>query len=289
MHLVLKFIQAHFRPLNLLLLAASQALYAFFLSTEKLPWNSREGIDLLILISGSLLLAAAGFLINDMMNVQADRINRPDKPSVSAGKWIWLIYLLMNLIAILIGWLFISRHMGFIFLWVFASLFLYSFKIQRWTLSGNLLIALLAAMSLLCVQMIVRSIPADIGAFFILFAFLSTLIREMVKDAEDTKGDRAAGYRTLPVVISEQAFRRIVQLLLIVFIVFLMFYVNLLRKYFLGPMEWVFLTYISLCVFLPAGLMIFDLEKKEDSDVYSRISLKMKYVIFTGICSMMLF
>lgn len=289
MHQIFQILRIHFRPFNLLVLSVSQGLFAFFLSTEPLEWHSVEVIRLIWLMIGTILLSAAGYLVNDMMNVQSDRINKPDKPLILAGKSIWALYLFMNLCAVLLGWFFIGRQMGFIFLWVFASLFLYSFKIQKWALSGNLLISLLAAMSLLCVQMIVRSIPADIGAFYILFAFLATFIREIAKDGEDLKGDMAAGYRTLPAVIPEQAFKRILQMLLVVFVIFLMFYVHTLRKYFLGPMEWVFLAYLALCVFLPAGLMIFELEKKDEPSVYGRISLVLKYVMITGTCSMMLF
>lgn len=285
----LSFIRVHFRSLNLVLLAAAQACFGYFLSPEPLKWGSTESYRLLWLMIGTVLLAAAGYLINDVMNVRADRINHPDKPIIRANRSVWVLYFAMNALAIAIGWFFNGPQMGWLFLWVFASLFLYSLRLQKWALVGNFLIALLAGMSLLCIEAFIHGIPKQIGPFFIFYAFYTTLIRELLKDAEDKEGDSAAGYRTLPILISDKIFKRIIQLMLFFFLVVILAFIQVLKVFFMGPMEWIFLAYYALCVFLPAGLLLFMLEKESDKRLYTRASNMMKYIILTGTLSMMLF
>jgi geranylgeranylglycerol-phosphate geranylgeranyltransferase len=149
-------------------------------------------------------LAAAGNMQNDVLDVEADRINRPDRaiPSGRVGRSAVIraasaLYLLAALLAFSLG-----RYEGSLTVSMGSLLCLYNLKLKALPLWGNLAVAGLCALAVYFPE--VPHAP-DFTAFPALFAFLTTLAREVAKDAEDMRGDAAIGYATLPLRFGEKA------------------------------------------------------------------------------------
>ena len=190
---------------------------------EQLPWYV-----LVLLIIATVLIAAGGYVINDYFDVKIDRINRPDevivtrsisKPvAMQLSLWLSGIGIVCGIIvAILLR----SWTLGILFILVPGLLWFYSSSYKRLFMVGNLIIALLAALTPLLVAManmaILRlryetilpyiSLPHDLYAWlggFALFAFLLTWIREIIKDMQDQMGDRELECHSMPVVWGEK-------------------------------------------------------------------------------------
>ncbi|MDQ3001177.1 MAG: geranylgeranylglycerol-phosphate geranylgeranyltransferase [Fibrobacterota bacterium] len=148
--------------------------------------------------SAMALLAAAGNMQNDLLDLNVDRINRPDRPlpsghispgSAKAGSIAFYLF------AVLLGFS-LGKSEGSLTLTMASLLCLYNLKLKAMPLWGNLAVAVLCALAVYLPEL--GRVP-DYTAFPVLFAFLTTVAREVAKDAEDVAGDTANGYSTLPI------------------------------------------------------------------------------------------
>lgn len=198
--------------------------------------------DFFLLVFSTVLIAGAGYIINDYFDIRIDRINKPEK--VIVGKYIkkrlaMLTHTGMNLIAVLIGvylsikydsWLPVIFHFT-----TTAFLWWYSVQLKRKFFSGNLVIAVLSGMVPLLVGWF--ELPAikneyvaylKMGADKELFLFTwwliigysilaasTTLIREILKDMADVKGDESQHCKTIPIVIGIPKTKYFVNILLL--------------------------------------------------------------------------
>jgi 4-hydroxybenzoate polyprenyltransferase len=175
-------------------------------------------------------------------------------------------------------------------------------------LAGNILIAMLAAMvpitvgifefsngALLSLE-IMNVNTGTIGTTLLkegmvmvigysVFAFLSNLIREIVKDIEDMDGDIEQGCRTLPIVVCEVQARFIAMSLA----VFTMITLGLIMKYLLAYSMFEMFWYLAVAVQLPLLWLLITLWRALEKSDYSRASLICKILIVTGVLSMFMF
>lgn len=156
----------------------------------------------LVLAMGSAALIGAGAnAINDVFDLEIDRVNRPDRPlpsgevPVGTARGIWGLF---SLVGVSLGALVSAVHLG-IALGAVLMLYGYSAWLKRVPLAGNLAVALILGIAILYGGLAVASAgwALWLGAGF---AFASTLAREVTKDIEDMAGDAAEGARTLPLV-----------------------------------------------------------------------------------------
>ncbi len=178
------------------------------------------------MVLSTILIAAGGYVINDYYDMRIDRINKSEKmiigTSISRRKTIFL-HLWLNIYGVLFGILAsIAAHRFwyiFIFIGTVILLWLYSVKFKKNVFWGNLLIALLTAITPLLVgiteyfavedsinswnlnQIRAVKMAMQVIIFFSVFAFLFTLIREIIKDCEDLIGDKANNINTIPIAI----------------------------------------------------------------------------------------
>lgn len=160
------------------------------------------------------LLAAAGNAHNDLLDLPVDRVNRPDRPlpsgrlSPRVAAWTaGVLYLVAFAVAFAV-----SRGAGNLAVGMGILLALYNLKLKALPLVGNLAVSLLCALAVYLPEL--PGAPRHTG-IAVLFAFLTTLARELAKDAEDMAGDRSAGWRTFPLAFGEGATRALVAVLLI--------------------------------------------------------------------------
>lgn len=186
--------------------------------------ESMSGSFLWLLILATVLIAAGGYVLNDYFDLKIDRINRPGKQiigSVISKQTAMFLHQALTFTGILAGlalaWFSRSFTLAFIFIVVPGLLWFYSASYKRQLLIGNLTVSFIAGLSVLVVSVFGLAfikkqfgdliyetpIPSEVQSWiggFSVFAFLTTWIREIVKDVEDEFGDREMECRTMPIV-----------------------------------------------------------------------------------------
>jgi len=273
------------------------------------------GADFALLCISVLCIAAGGYIINDYFDVKADRINRPERLFIESSfsrRTAMTAHIVLSMTGLLLSfglaWRMGNLKLAAIQLFSVLSLWFYSSHLKRQMLTGNLLIAFLAALVPVTIgvyefgygvfksaenlnllipgagnALILRGVTWVVG--FALFAFLTNLIREMIKDIEDMEGDRAAGCRTIPIVIGENYSRYII-LFLLFFTAGLLGFIleNLIRSEY-TLLFW----YILLMTELPLLVMVYLVWKANEKKEYTLASLVCKVCIVAGVISMFLF
>ena len=156
---------------------------------------------LFILSASTILIAAAGYIINDYYDVKIDLINKPER--VVIGKSITRRYAIffhtaLSFLGVALG-LLINWKVGAINFVCAFLLWLYSNNLKRQPLIGNVVVSFLTGLSVFILVFLYEQLFPLVVAYS-LFAFFMTLIREVVKDMEDVKGDNSFGCKTLPIV-----------------------------------------------------------------------------------------
>lgn len=254
-----------------------------------------------LLVISTVLLAAAGYIINDVYDVDADKVNKPERLIVGkyfSSRFAEYLSILLNIIAICIG-IYISYQIGIrsvsiVFLLVAGLLYFYSTTYKSQLILGNLMVAFFAAIVpamvvLFELPLLVAKYKTFISGYFnfnfligwfgyySLFAFLVSLIREIVKDMEDFEGDEAYGQRTLPVAFGLKISKAVIVLLTLTTLIFLIY---LVTKYLHQLFSLLYiLPLIAAPLFFIGGMVMLAKEKKD----YSVISLICKYLMLSGL------
>jgi 4-hydroxybenzoate polyprenyltransferase len=297
---------------NLLFIALTQVLFYFGVATpvlENTQHITRElNILFWILCASSVLIAAAGYIINDYFDLNIDLVNKPTRMVVDKGisrRWAIFWHLIFSVAGILMGfyiglqngnWLIgIANTACVLVLWFYST----SFK--KRLLIGNILISLLTGWTVMVVYFFVvfhqpqnwfERIPVDAMQKFLRlallygsFAFVITLVREVVKDIEDVEGDRKYGCRTMPIVWGTDFARIFASTWLVILLVLLL----VVLFYVLQFGMWIAAVYNLLLIVVPAAYCFYLLSKAKTTPDYTRLSRWIKAVILTGILSMLLF
>jgi 4-hydroxybenzoate polyprenyltransferase len=243
------------------------------------------------LICATLLTAAGGYIINDYYDVKLDHINKPGKVIVGnaiSRRWAMLLHIWFNGVAILLG-LLINGKVAFSICLCALTLLLYSVYFKKQFLIGNLVIAGLSAFVLIILHFFDKTIPVFLIFSYASFAFISTLIREIIKDIEDMKGDSKFDCRTIPIVIGVRKTKRLLLYLTVAFIILLFSYVFTASD----PMpfehtyaRWAYILYMLLFVIIPLLAIAYLLYMADVKKDFSRLSFLMKLVMLTGMMSM---
>jgi 4-hydroxybenzoate polyprenyltransferase len=297
------------RPVNLLIMAGMLLLvrYAIFLPVFK--QNGLEGLmpgwQFLLLMLATLLIGAGGYVINDVLDIEIDQINKPAKKVI--GRRISEVTgnnLHFNLTAagivfgIAFSYLAGNIFLGILFVIIPTALFYYSFKYKYLPAIGNLVVSLLAALVVLIYWLFEfyhlksqpelfidasRSFP-QLNRFvlaFALFAFLTTLIREIVKDVQDIEGDTRFGCRTLPIMLGLPATRYLLIFLEIVTLAALAWF-----QFILYHSGYAWISYILLLTQFLLLLTVYKTIMATDKTAFARLNLILKLVMVAGMVSL---
>ena len=298
-----------FRWPNLLMVAAIQYLFRYAIIQPLLQSKGLElalsHSDFFLIVLATMLITAAGYAINDYFDLRTDRINKPRR--IILGRKISrrsaiLFHSLFNIIALLLGAYMAFRvqywPLVFVFLIVPTLLWLYSIRYKKKFLTGNIIVAVLAGFVVAIVWVFeshalaaqgIRDVDfLNISYFsrvYALFAFLTTLLREIIKDIEDIKGDAKTGCKTIPVVAGVHSTKRLLIFLTITIIILTgWFQIFILMRDF----DFLF-AYILLAVQIPFIIMINKIMTAKEKADYRNLSLFSKMVIVTGVFSMFIF
>lgn len=203
------------RPINLLLVAFTQLMTAFFLiKTTPTGLPVFQDYRLFLLVFATVLITAAGYMINDYYDVKIDYVNRPDEVVVGKGikrRVVIFLHSALNFFAIGLGYLISPRIAVVNFVATFL-LWIYSNRLKREPFIGNFTVAFLTGLSVYLVAFYYQKSELLVLTYAI-FAFFLNLIREIIKDIEDRPGDRKHGCRTLPIVIGFRKTKQVIFLI----------------------------------------------------------------------------
>ncbi len=203
------------RPLNCALTAVSVWVGAL------VSGHSHATAGVAAAAAAAAAVAAAGNGLNDVLDLPADRVNRPDRP-LPAGRLSPAAALVLSagLGAAGLGAAFVvGPAPGAIAFAVAAGLALYNWWWKRLGLAGNLLVSLLAAATFpYGAAAAAAGAGGGGGRWWIpaAFALLYHAGREILKGAEDVEGDRLCGVRTLASARGERTATRVAASLLAV-------------------------------------------------------------------------
>jgi 4-hydroxybenzoate polyprenyltransferase len=262
---------------NLAIIALAQYFTAYFL------FNQRQAVftDIwLFLLSGStILIAAAGYIINDYYDIKIDLINKPDR--VVIGKTITrryaiLFHTVISFLGVAAG-LLINWKVGALNFVCAFLLWLYSNNLKRLPLIGNVVVAFLTGLSIFMLVFLYNQYLPFVMVYS-LFAFFMTLIREVVKDMEDMKGDTTFGCKTLPIVWGIRKTKSFVYVIVVIFSILVLW-----LDYQELKISWIY--FIPL-LFLPMSVLVFRLIKADTKKEFYQLSQLCKIIMLLGIISM---
>lgn len=260
-------------------------------------------LSLLLLIIATVTIAAAGYVINDYFDIKIDRINKPDRQIVGntvSKQQAMLLHQILTGIGVICGlilaWQLRSFSLGFIFIIAPGLLWFYSASYKRQFLTGNLIVSLLSALSVLVVGIMSvadlklayndllfqTTIPAEIYSWvggFAVFSFLLTLIREQIKDMEDVEGDKEMECRTVAIVWGEKR-TKIFIYSLITLTILLLFFVSKQIIPFSDPLSF---KYILFGLIIPLLALCYLVFKANNARTLHTASTFAKYIMLLGV------
>lgn len=286
---------------NLLMFLLTMVLTKYALISSYVE-PSLSNIEFLIFISSVLLIASGGYIINDIYDIEVDRINKPNKLFIGESISVrnaWISYVILTVLGILFGVLIsYKKHLfdhSFYFVATALGLFLYSKFLKRLPLIGNLLISILVSLVIFLIYdidyklAIKRDVFTNLSLlivvfYYIIFSFLATLIREIIKDVEDIDGDYNLRMKTFPIIFGKARTKNLAIILMGILLVFL---ILLLKEPFLLT------SYTFLVgVLIEIGLILYTINKLWNAKTKKQfhfLSNLMKLIMLLGILSMGLF
>lgn len=274
-----------------------------FLKLQNIPLALADWQYFLLVLS-TVLIAAAGYVINNIFDQDTDITNKPN--AVIVGKTIsetaaYNMYVALNVSGVAIGF-YISNSIqkpGFavVFILIATLLYIYATNLKQIMVIGNILIALLLSFSILIIgvfdlyPVVTPSNKQVIAVFFsiildyAIFAFFINFIREIIKDLEDYDGDYSQGMRTLPIVLGISMTTKLVFALSFVPCIALLYYIN---NYFMANN--LFITAFYALVFILAPIIFFTVKTwtATTKDDFKKLSALLKWILFFGILSILI-
>lgn len=286
---------------NLLMLAFMQLIFRYgFLKLQNIPLALNDWQYGLLVLS-TVLIAAGGYVINNIFDQDTDNDNKPN--NVIVGKSIsetkaYSIYVTLNIIGVSIGFYLsnVIAKPGFasLFILIAATLYFYAVNWKQMLLIGNFIVALLLSFSVIIIGIFdlfpvvnPTNQPLLANLFSILidyaiFAFMINFIREIVKDLEDINGDYNQGMKTLPIILGKSRTSKVVSILSFIPVCAILLYIN----NYLMPL--LFVT-IYMLLFVVGPLLYFSMKiwSAASQKEFHVLSLLLKWILLFGILSIL--
>jgi 4-hydroxybenzoate polyprenyltransferase len=296
---------------NLLFIALTQLLFYYCIIVPSLPphyFLLKDKLTaplLYLLVLSSVLIAAAGYIINDYFDINIDQVNKPGKMVVEkiiSRRWAILMHFIITTAGIAVS-AYISYKTNFII--VIANiacsilLWFYSTTFKKKLLSGNIIISALTAWTVMVLYFAVnnnyiitlnqhRDIMDAMKRIFKFaslyagFAFIISLIREVVKDIEDMEGDSRYHCKTMPIVWGVPAAKVFVGVWMVVLIAG----ITLIQLYVLHSGWWWSALYSLLLLIIPLIRLLWLFYKAQSVKEYHVLSNQLKMMMLSGILSL---
>ena len=294
---------------NLVFIAITQILFRFFILrfvyVDNIGNNDiKISVTLFfLLVAASVCIAAAGYIINDYFDLNIDLVNKPSKLVIGRyirRRWAIVLHVVLSFIgfvlSLYVGYRLWNFYIPFFNLIAILALWFYSTTFKKKLLIGNVLISLLSAWVILVLTLAEYRFqlgPPDahwrrllkVSFIYAGFAFVISLVREVIKDMEDLPGDSKYGCRTMPIVWGLQ----VSKVFAAVWIVVLACGVAIIQFYVLQLGWWFSAFYSLVAILIPLLWVLRKLYEAKSQDDFHRLSSVVKFIMLTGIFSMMFF
>lgn len=262
-----------------------------------------NAIGFMVLVLATVFIAAGGYVINDIYDMETDAVNKPNK--VIVGKSITektanYLYILFTVIGVGLGF-YLSNSIGkppffIVFIAVSGLLYIYATYLKQIAIVGNLVVSGVVALSLLIVGIFelvpvispanqnVQSTMLEVLTDFAILAFLINFIREIVKDIQDVDGDHKAGMQTLPILFGKSRTAKVAFGITCITILIIAYYIGAFVYMHMEAIIYFLVLVIAPLIYI--AIKLFTAEKNKD---FKHISLMLKLVMFTGMLSMVLY
>jgi len=286
---------------NLLMLALMQLIFRYgFLELQNIPLALADW-QYVLLVLATLSIAAGGYIINNIFDVETDLENKPE--NVIVGKFIsetkaYNLYIGFTVIGVAMGFYLANviekPSFASIFIVIAATLYFYATSLKQSLLIGNFIVALLLSFSVIIIGIFdlfpitnvgnrpVMGLLFGILLDYAIFAFIINFIREIVKDLQDVNGDLNQGMNTLPIVLGIVKTTKLVFGLSFIPVILILNYIN--SNLFSSGL--IYGTLYGL-VFTLAPLLYFTIKiwSAKTTQDFHHLSTVLKWILFFGILS----
>ena len=216
-----------------------------------------------------------GNIMNDLIDIKTDAINRPDRLLVKKTITVFQAKLMLFMTVLALCYLIVSLSYNILLFYsfLFCLLVVYNVFLKKTPFIGNVIISFLLSSVVIFTELIISGnfkqlLPLALLAFYI------SVIREVIKDLEDYKGDQKTNYYTLPILIGKKQTNYFVISLIIIFCIICLIpaYINI-----------DYLLYIIIIIEIPMFYSLFLLIKQPTKKEFSQISMILKGVIIGGL------
>lgn len=298
---------------NLIFIALTQTLFYFIIQKPAFLNNAKEIVpqlgdnDFYLLLISSVLIAAGGYIINDYFDMNIDNVNKPHKLVIGkliSRRWAMLLHMLLSVIGLFLTAL-VAIHINNVLLLVlnFLSVVLllfYSTTFKKKLLIGNVIISLLTAW-VVGVLFIAELKFTDLNDLwqnnsviqrlykytlvYAGFAFVVSLVREVIKDAEDIVGDKKYGCTTMPIVwgINVAKIYAATWLVVLMGLLIAIFFYTIINNW-----TWL-VSLICLVLIVYLIFILVKIKKAITTKDFAYISNQIKLLMLVGILSILLF
>jgi 4-hydroxybenzoate polyprenyltransferase len=293
------------------MIALTQYLIRYFvldkiLTDHNLALGLDEGLFSLLVLS-TVMIAAAGYIINDYFDVKTDLINHPDTvviDRVIKRRWAIIMHISFTFLGIFLGML-CAWKTGYLRLAVFhvvaaILLWFYSTHFKKQVLIGNIVVSVLTASVAFIpfvyeIGLMEKTNPGfsrehatlvlssfKIVFIFSLFAFITSMAREIIKDMEDFEGDRETGGHTMPIYWGMPASKITAFFLILITIILLLFVVyNSARQY--RVLLSTNIVYILAGLVIPLSFLLILIAKAKEQQHFKNASVLLKFIMLIGL------
>lgn len=285
------------RPVNLLIICISQYFIQFALIQPNVDIITLKGALFPLFVLDTVIIAASGYLINDIIDQTTDHLNKPVKQYIGnsisefAG---YMYYLFLLIIGAFVTVYIADQTETWQHIWIYPvgiwSMYIYSRSLKSTVLLGNIFISLYTAGSIgilgFAQFVIGHSLIPDLRDIIIAymgFIFILNLMREIIKDIEDIEGDKLSELVTLPIRWGIKNTNKLIVLLNIVLILTITLW--MLYSYFTTSNF--YKSYLIIGILLPALTLLYFIIKASSKQDYSKLSLWIKLMMISGMISIL--
>ncbi len=288
---------------NLLFIAGTLFLIRYFIIESLGIPHQLSRLEFWGWVICSVSAAAAGYIVNDIFDQNADEANKPKRRVVGrkiSVKNAWCLSGILGAVSLLSGF-WVAQASNFESLWAvpliaMALLYFYAVDFKKRPVLGNFIVSILVALPIFMeavfdlLAAVTPENAAQINAVwevlmaYAVFAFAVNFIRELIKDAEDVEGDEKSGYRTLAVIVGIKSIRWVILVLILIVLIFTGFYNLFLKDSDIYSAIYVF-CFINIPI-LYLMYLVYDSKTKKD---FKKASNWTKMVMLTGVLSMVVF
>ncbi len=291
------------RPKNLLIVGITQWILYHYIILAFVEIFALNPLLFSLLVLDTMIIAAGGYVINDIIDAKSDLVNKPKKTYIpteislkNAYRYYFFLLATGLILAFYIAYRIDNLPLVVIYPAACGLLHLYSSKYKNTIMTGNVLVSIFIAMVSGIVLFAERNsvmgmkdktqmwLVLELFMAYMVFSFMVNMIREIIKDIEDIEGDTEVGLVTYPIKYGADSAKRLAALFTLLTIIALILW-TLTSSIHMDLRIYVFLLLLVASPFVVVIQILTKTTRKRD---FSKISSILKYIMLAGLASIIL-